>query len=127
VTAEGWAAAPPVAKQAVVGSSLDVIAEYVRASAAAGGFDRPQAQLRRTLVTLDERGVAQLSKACEKLLEQAEKIEASAAERISKHPHADTIVKAALSVMLFEAVPLSGADDRDRRKPRAAAARASRI
>ena len=76
VTAEGWAQAPPVAKQAAVGSSLDVIAEYARASAAAGGFDRADAQLRRVLLRLDARGFAQLSKACEKLLEQAEKIEA---------------------------------------------------
>src|SRR3954452_10942562 len=48
VTADGWAQAPPIAKQAAVGSSLDVIAEYSRVSAAAGGFDRADAQLRRT-------------------------------------------------------------------------------
>ena len=40
VTADGWAQASPIAKQAAVGSSLDVIAEYSKASAAAGGFDR---------------------------------------------------------------------------------------
>src|SRR5829696_9284513 len=89
VTAEGWAQAPPIAKQAAVGSSLDVIAEYARASAASGGFDRDDAQLRRALVKLDARGFAQLSKAISKLLEQAGKIEASAAERIAKDPHAD--------------------------------------
>jgi hypothetical protein len=68
-----------------------VIAEYARASAAAGGFDRPDAQLRRALLKLDARGFAQLSKVCDKLLEQAEKIEAAAAERIAKDPHADDI------------------------------------
>ena len=36
VTVEGWAQAPPIAKQAAVGSSLDVIGEYARVSAAAG-------------------------------------------------------------------------------------------
>ena len=36
VTVEGWAKAPPIAKQAAVGSSLDVIGEYARVSAAAG-------------------------------------------------------------------------------------------
>jgi DNA-binding transcriptional ArsR family regulator len=84
VTAEAWAASAPVAKQAAVGASLDVIAEYARRSAAAGGFDRQQAQLRRTLVRLDARGFAQLSKACAKLLAQADKIEAAAAARIGK-------------------------------------------
>jgi DNA-binding transcriptional ArsR family regulator len=114
ITEEGWADAPPIAKQAAVGSSLDVIGEYARASAAAGGFDRSDAQLRRALVRLDARGFAQLSKACEKLIEQALKIEASAAQRIAKNPHADDIVQAGLGVLLFEAVRLSGREDGDR-------------
>jgi DNA-binding transcriptional ArsR family regulator len=109
VTAEGWAAAAPVAKQAVVGSSLDVLAEYAQASAAAGGFDRQEAHLRRALVKLDGRGFAQLSKACDKLLERATKIEAAAADRIAKDPDADDIVEAGLGVLLFDAVRLSGA------------------
>jgi DNA-binding transcriptional ArsR family regulator len=117
VTAEGWAQAPPIAKQAAVGSSLDVIAEYSRASAAAGGFDREDAQLRRALIKLDARGFQQLSKAVDKLLEQADKIEASAAERIAKDPHADDIVEAGLGVLLFDAVRLSGAPSTDGRKP----------
>ena len=57
VTAEGWAQAPPIAKQAAVGSSLDVIADYARASAAAGGFDRADAQLRRALVPARRAGL----------------------------------------------------------------------
>jgi len=111
VTEEGWAKAPPIAKQAAVGSSLDVIGEYARASAAAGGFDRTDAQLRRAMVRLDARGFAQLSKACDKLLEQAQKIEAAAAERIAKKPHADDVVEAGLGVLLFEAIQLSGRED----------------
>jgi DNA-binding transcriptional ArsR family regulator len=118
-TAEGWAQAPPLAKQAAIGSSLDVIAEYARASAGAGGFDREDAQLRRALVRLDARGFAQLSKAVDKLLEQAEKVEAAAADRIAKDPHAEDIVEAGLGVLLFEAVRLSGGADSDggARKP----------
>jgi hypothetical protein len=126
VTAEGWAQAPPIAKQAAVGSSLDVIAEYARVSAAAGGFDRADAQLRRTLLKLDARGFVQLSKAIDKLVEQAEKIEASAAERIAKDPHADDIVEAGLGVMLFDAVRLSSAEEVTGRKPAARRARARR-
>ena len=116
VRAEDWAQAPPIAKQAAVGSSLDVIAEYARASAAAGGFDRPDAQLRRALVRLDAKGFAQLSKACQKLLEQAEKIETAAAARIAEDPHAADVVEAGLGVMLFNAVQLSGAEVGERRQ-----------
>jgi DNA-binding transcriptional ArsR family regulator len=111
VTEEGWEAVPPIAKQAAVGSSLDVIGEYARVSAAAGGFDRSDAQLRRTLVRLDARGFAQLSKACDRLLEQAQKIEGAAAARIAKDPHADDVVEAGLGVLLFEAILLSGRND----------------
>jgi DNA-binding transcriptional ArsR family regulator len=111
---EEWAAAPPVAKQAAVGSSLDVIGEYARASAAAGGFDRSDAQLRRTVIRLDARGFAQLSKACDKLLDQAQKIEAAAADRIAKDGHSDDVVEAGLGVLLFEAVRLAGNEDGNR-------------
>jgi DNA-binding transcriptional ArsR family regulator len=126
ITADGWAQAPPIAKQAAVGSSLDVIAEYARASAAAGGFDRQDAQLRRTLLKLDARGFTQLSKAIDKLLEQAEKIEASAAERIAKDPHAEDIVEAGVGILLFDAVRLSAADGIDARKPAGRRVRARR-
>lgn len=115
VTADGWAQAPPIAKQAAVGSSLDVIAEYSKASAAAGGFDRADAQLRRALVRVDARGFAALSKACDKLFEQVAKIEETSEARIAKDPHAEDIVEAGVGLMLFEAVRLSGdgADDTD--------------
>jgi len=117
VTADGWEAAPPIAKQAAVGSSLDVIAEYARASAAAGGFDRRDAHVARVLYKLDEKGFAQLSKAITKLLEQAEKIEAGAAERIAKDPHADGIAEAGLGILFFDAVRLSTSAEADGRKP----------
>jgi DNA-binding transcriptional ArsR family regulator len=126
VTAEGWAQAPPIAKQAAVGSSLDVIAEYARQSAASGGFDREDAQLRRAMVKLDPKGFTALSKAVDKLMEQAEKIEAASAERIAKDPHADGIVEAGLGVMLFDAVRLSAAETSDGRKPAARRAPRSR-
>ena len=106
-----------------MGSALDVIAQYASASAAAGGFDRADAQLRRSLLKLDAKGFTALSKACDKLLEQAEKIEAQAAERIARDPHADDVGEVGLGVLLFDAVRLSGPEaegtSRGRRKPRA--------
>jgi DNA-binding transcriptional ArsR family regulator len=107
VTADAWAQASPIAKQAAVGSSLEVISEYARTSAAAGGFDRPDAQLRRVLLKLDARGFAQLSKACEKLFERLEKIDADAAKRIGSRTHAEDVVETGLGVLLFEAARLS--------------------
>jgi DNA-binding transcriptional ArsR family regulator len=125
VTAEGWAQAPLIAKQAAVGSSLDVIADYARASAAAGGFDRQDAQLLRSLYRLDAKGFAQLSKACDKLIERAEKIGTAAAERIAEDPHAEDIVEAGLGLLLFEAVRLSGSTSADGHEPASARRRAA--
>lgn len=107
-TEDGWADARPVAKQAAAGGDLDTILAYARASAAAGGFDRQDARLSRKIVKLDDKGFAQLSKACEKLVAEAEKIEAAAAQRIAKDAKQAPVVEAGIGVMLFEASRLSG-------------------
>jgi DNA-binding transcriptional ArsR family regulator len=108
LTAEGWQDASPVAKQAAVGSALEVIGEYARLSAAAGGFDRADAQLRRAVLKLDAKGFEQLSKACERLLERVERIEGDAAARLERDP--DAAVSAGLGVLLFEAARLSSSE-----------------
>src|SRR5690349_17392647 len=64
VSDEAWAQAGAMAKQAAVGATLQTIDDYARLSAAAGGFDRADAQLNRRLVRLDAKGFAELSKAC---------------------------------------------------------------
>jgi hypothetical protein len=66
------------------------------------------------MLTLDAKGFQQLSKACDKLLEQAEKIEAQAAERLAKKPQQDGIIETGLGVMQFEAARLSGSVDGDK-------------
>ena len=53
---EAWAAMEPVAKQRLLGSMLRQIGEYANASAAAGGFDRDDANISRLSLRLDERG-----------------------------------------------------------------------
>ena len=56
VSEDAWAQAPPIAKQAAVGSALQMIDEYARKSAAEGGFDRAEAHLSRTSIKLDAKG-----------------------------------------------------------------------
>jgi DNA-binding transcriptional ArsR family regulator len=114
ISVDGWEHASPVARQAAVGSSLEVIGEYARASAAAGGFERSEAQVRRTLLKLDEKGFAQLSKACDKLLEQVERIEEQAAKRLGSDPA--RAVEARLGVLLFEAARLPAPTKKRARK-----------
>jgi DNA-binding transcriptional ArsR family regulator len=109
VSDDAWAQATPIAKQAAVGSSMQVIDEYARASAAAGGFDRADAHVSRRIVRLDAQGFAELSEACARLLEQASAIEAAAAERIDPAAHAEDVVDAGLCLLLFEAARLTQA------------------
>jgi DNA-binding transcriptional ArsR family regulator len=112
LTGADWSQAAPIARQAAVGSNLQIIDEYARSSAAAGGFDRPDAHLERRSVRLDAKGFAALSKACAKLLEQADKIAADSAARLEKD--ADGAVDAGIGVLLFEAVRLTQAAGEER-------------
>jgi DNA-binding transcriptional ArsR family regulator len=117
LTDAAWSQAAPIARQAAVGSNLQIIDEYARTSAAAGGFDRDDAHLARRAVRLDAKGFSALSKACAKLLEQAEKIEADSAARLAKDPQGDGAVDAGIGVLLFEAVRLTEAAGEERPGP----------
>jgi DNA-binding transcriptional ArsR family regulator len=121
-----WASAPPIAKQAAVGASLQTVDDYARASAAAGGFDRGEAHLSRTNVRLDAKGWQAADKACQKLIAELGRIEEAAAKRIEKDPEGAGASDAAVVVMLFEAIRLSGeepppAKPKRRRKANASA------
>jgi DNA-binding transcriptional ArsR family regulator len=124
ITDEAWVKAPPIAKQAAVGSSLQTIDDYARASAAAGGFDHSDAALIRLSMTLDAKGWQQLAKACKRLYEQAQRIEADARERLESEA-ADDEIDVGLVMMMFEAIALGqaidGADRRHRRGARSVA------
>ena len=129
ISDEAWAAAAPIAKQASVGAALQTVDDYAKASAAAGGFDRPEAQLSRRALKLDSKGWQQAAKACEKLLGELDRIEEAAGKRLAK-PTGDPAEPgdAALVMMLFEAIRLSTGPEEPpakparRRRSRAAAA-----
>lgn len=107
VSDAAWADAPSMAKQVAVDSTLQIIHEYARLSAARGGFDRAEAHLSRVSMNLDEQGWKDVAKAYLQLVERLQRIEGSAAERIKADPHADGITDAALVLMAFDAVRLS--------------------
>ena len=120
LTDEAWAAATPIAKQALVGSTLQVIDEHARASAAAGGFDHADAHITRTMLQLDKEGWEQLSGACAALLEEVERIQADSAERLAADPDAHAARQTGLVIMLFEAARLAGEQEAPRRRTRPA-------
>ena len=107
VTDEAWGQAPSMAKQVAVDSTLQIIYDYARLSAASGGFDRAETHLSRANMRLDERAWKEVAKAFLQLVERLQRIETAAAERIKADPHADGITEAALVLMAFEAVRLT--------------------
>jgi DNA-binding transcriptional ArsR family regulator len=121
VSDDAWAAAPAIAKQASVSASLQTIDAYARAASAAGGFDHGNSHLTRTQLTLDARGWSDLSRACLRLLDQINRIEDAATERIERNPHSGDTKDVALVMMLFQAVRLAVETERDpaaeRRRP----------
>jgi DNA-binding transcriptional ArsR family regulator len=113
VSDEAWAAAPAIAKQAAVSSSLQTIDAYARAASAAGGFDHGNSHLSRSVLHLDARGWNDLSRACMRLLDQVDRIAEASGERIQRNPHAGETKDVALVMMLFEAVRLSAENGAD--------------
>ena len=107
VTDEAWRAAPPIAKQAAIGSTLQVIDEYARASAAAGGFDHGEAHVSRTALDLDAQGWRDLAAACLRLVRDVERIEVEARERLAAADGDAEPSRASVVVMAFESVRLT--------------------
>jgi DNA-binding transcriptional ArsR family regulator len=107
VSDEAWDAAPPIAKQAAVSSTLQTIDAYARAASAAGGFDHGNSHLTRTALQLDARGWNDLSRACLRLLAQVDRIEEASDERMERNGDTGETRDVALVMMLFETARLS--------------------
>src|SRR4051812_22494554 len=109
---DAWESVSVVAKQAVIGAELAQTTDVATRAAAVGGFDRDHARLERLRLTLDAKGVEQLSKAVAKLVGEATKIQEAAAKRLGSGNGAAT--DTALVAMLFDAV---GAPDPSAGRP----------
>jgi hypothetical protein len=99
----------PVAKQRLLSAMLRQIGEYANGSAAAGGFDRDDANISRIALKLDERGWKKLAAASKKWLAEVQKIEDDVRKRASKPGDEHDLIDVGLVVLLFEALPLSEA------------------
>jgi DNA-binding transcriptional ArsR family regulator len=106
VTEENWSKASPIAKQAAVGSQLKMLEDHTTASAAAGGFDRPDALVERRTARVDDKGWKALAAEAQKFLDRVEKIEADAAKRLAR-TSGEGGLDAGVVLLSFESVPLS--------------------
>ena len=106
---DAWAAMEPVAKQRLLSAMLRQIGEYANGSAAAGGFDRSDANISRLALKLDERGWKKLAAANKKWLAEVQRIEEEVRKRAAKPGDEHDLIDVGLVVLLFEALPLSEA------------------
>jgi DNA-binding transcriptional ArsR family regulator len=106
---DAWASMEPVAKQRLLGSMLRQIGEYANSSAAAGGFDRSDANISRLSLRLDDKGWKQLAAASKKWLAEVQKIEDGVSKRLKSPGDEHELTDAGLVLLLFEALPLSEA------------------
>jgi len=106
---DAWSGLAPVAKQRMLSAMLQQIGQYVTASAASGGFDRPEAHMTRRSMQLDDRAFGELAAATRRWLDAAEEIGAAAAERLAVPDRDDgdaaRAIDTGLVVMLFEGRP----------------------
>ena len=103
-----WAETPAIVKNAMVRSALGDVARSVNEAAALGGFNRADAHLLRTHLTLDEQGWRELADALMELDAQAQRIQAESEARLRKSDH-EGETRSTLVTMLFEGVPAIGA------------------
>jgi len=108
-----WDSVSVIAKQAVVGAELAQTTEVATRAAGVGGFDSDHARLERLRLSLDAKGVEQLSKAVAKLMDDARKIQDAATKRQSANSNGSR-TDTALVAMLFDAV---GAPDPSAGRP----------
>jgi DNA-binding transcriptional ArsR family regulator len=106
ISDDAWAGQPQVVRESVVGTSLGQLGQDVNAAVAGGGFRRPEAQLVREEVVLDEKGFKDLAKELSRSLERVAKIREDSAKRLEKsgaEASSGNVV-----MMLFEAAATNG-------------------
>jgi DNA-binding transcriptional ArsR family regulator len=98
-----WATTNPMTKHVMIASALSQIGEFATQSAAAGGFDRPEASFTRNALHLDAEGWSELAQASRRWQEEVAALEAAAAKRLAKT--GEKPMDAGLVTLVFEATP----------------------
>ena len=101
ITDEAWSQTTAVVKHAMVTSAIQEVGRSVGQAAGLGGFERADAILARTRLTLDEKAWKELSAALTKIVEKADQLQEQAAKRLEKADHEGEL-QTTMVVMQFE-------------------------
>jgi DNA-binding transcriptional ArsR family regulator len=108
ISDKAWGEAPEIVKQAMIGAAVEQILAHVHSNAVSGGFDRTDAHLSRSDVTLDERGWSQVAQELLKTLKRIDEIHASSTERLKNANH-DGHVRGTVVMALLETLKVPDA------------------
>jgi DNA-binding transcriptional ArsR family regulator len=123
ISDKAWGEVPEIVKQAMTGAAVEQILELVHASAAGGGFDRAEAHLSRSDLTLDARGWTEISEELSGTLKRLDKIHASSLERLKKADH-EGQTRGTVVLAFLEALSVPDAPPASLSKPRGKRGRA---
>ena len=104
VTSEAWSQMPSLVKKELVAGTLGQMSDDVNAAAATGGFERSEAHLSRSPMTLDAQGFSEVATRLDELLADFERIAAAAEQRLRSADHAEAVDATAV-LLLFENAP----------------------
>jgi DNA-binding transcriptional ArsR family regulator len=120
---EAWAGLGASGRQRVLAAMLEQIGDYVSGSAAAGGFERADANISRVPLRLDEQGWRSLVAAGRRWLTEVDEIQQAARARVADPSELDDV---GVVLLVFEALAFSERDAHRRARvtPRTSASRA---
>jgi len=104
ITNAAWDSTPTIVKQAMVGAALAEIGTRVSAAAESGGFERGNAHLSRSPVTVDKQGWQAIANELDAMVGRIQSIEAESQKRLAGAEHADE-ERATVVLMLFNSAP----------------------
>src|SRR3954469_8242171 len=110
ISDDAWGKVPGLVKQALVSAKLEQGGQRLAQVAAEGGFDRSDAHLTRTPLTLDEQGWREAAELLLGVLSEIDRIQAESAARLEASDHVDER-SAEVVMMLFETLGITAARD----------------
>jgi DNA-binding transcriptional ArsR family regulator len=108
ITAETWEQLPEFVKEAMMGAILGQVVHLATAALSHEGFSRPDSQLSRRPVVVDEEGFSEISAIVSKALDDVSAAEERAGGRLERANHDD--IRATVVAMLFESAPPDATD-----------------
>jgi DNA-binding transcriptional ArsR family regulator len=101
-----WGSLGATGRERLLAALLGQIGDYVGGAATAGGFERPDANVSRVPLQLDERGWTELADAGKRWLAEADEIQADANARAERDPDVPRL-DVGLVLLVFEAFAFS--------------------